>query len=164
VKQTETFADAISTEERRKLTSKASPVVLRYKGRHGPATGIAIAGLVALLILSLWLHFILAQKIEFAGRESQVKTAELHRIERHNHELRHKISIVGSQERMAERSRALGYAAQQPIYLLADQPLPPATQSSRPTGGDLDGTAEDRAQAAVLQPASGPVTGSDNGE
>jgi hypothetical protein len=151
VKQTETFADAISTEERRKLTSKASPVVLRYKGRHGPATGIAIAGLVALLILSLWLHFILAQKIEFAGRESQVKTAELHRIERHNHELRHKISIVGSQERMAERSRA-------------DQPLPPATQSSRPTGGDLDGTAEDRAQAAVLQPASGPVTGSDNGE
>lgn len=146
------------------MTGQASPVVLRYKGRHGPAAGIAIAGLVALLILFLWLHFILAQKIEFAGRESQMRTAELHRIERRNHELRRQISIVGSQEQMAERSRALGYAAQQPIYLLVDQPLPPATQSSRPTGGDLDGAVEDRAQAAILHPASGPVTGSDNGE
>lgn len=139
-------------------------MVFRYRGRHGPASGIVVAGLVALLILFLWLHFVLAQNIESAGREILVQTEELHRIERHNHELRRRISIAGSQERMAQRSREMGYAPQQPVYLLVEQPLPPTTQSSRPASRELVGTAEDSAQAAIRQLKTGPVAGRGSGD
>jgi cell division protein FtsB len=154
----------ISSEERRKLSSQASPIVFRNEGRRVPAAGTIVAVLVALLILFQWLHFILALKIESAGREIQAKTEELQRIERHNHELRRQISIAGSQEQMSERSRDMGYAAQRPVYLLVDQPLPPTTQSSWPTGWELAGTVEDGARAALRWPASDPAAESDSGE
>jgi hypothetical protein len=120
--------------------------------------------LVTLLILFLWLHFVLAQKVEIAGREIQVKSEELQKIERHNHELRRQISIAGSQERMSDRSRMMGYAAQRPVYLLVDQPLPPTTQSSRPTSMELAQTVENNRQTDARSPESGPIAGSSDGE
>lgn len=146
------------------MSSQASPVVFRHRGRHGPATGIVVAGLVALLILFLWLHFVLAQEIESAGREILLQAEELHRVERHNHELRHRIAIAGSQERMAQRSREMGYAAQQPVYLLVEQPLPPTTQSSRLVRRELAGTVDTSAQAPIRQLRTDPVTGRGGGD
>lgn len=146
------------------MSSQASPAVFRHRGRHGPATGVVVAGLVALLILFLWLHFVLAQEIESAGREILAQTEQLHRIERHNHELRRKISIAGSQERMAERSRELGYAVQQPVYLVVEQPLPPTTQSSRPTSRELARTVDNSAQAVPRQFKTDPAAGRGGGD
>lgn len=145
------------------MSSQASPVILRHRKKRAPAAGIVLAVLVAFLILFQWLHFILAQRIESAGREIQVKTAELQRIERHNHELRRQISIAGSQERMARRSSNMGYAAQRPVYLLVDEPLPPASRSSQLLDRELAGTAEDIAEATGW-PASAPVAESRSGE
>lgn len=146
------------------MSSEPSPVLLKYKRQTIPSAGFVVVVLVALLILFLWLHFILAQKIESAGREIQLKTEELHRIERHNHELRRKISIAGSQERLAERSEELGYDPQRPVYLLVDQPLPPTSQTSRPWGLDLAGIVEGEAQGAPGFAGAGPVAESGHGE
>ncbi len=140
------------------MSSQLSPVLLRYKRNRASAAGIALAVLVALLILFWWLHFIIAQKIESAGREVEVRTEELHRIERHNQELRRKISIAGSQERMAERSESMGYTPQRPIYLLVDQALPPSTQGARPAGQVLAGI-EGSEQPAQSPLGSRPVAG-----
>lgn len=147
-----------------KLSSQSSPVLLKYKKKTTPSAGVVIAVLVTLLILFLWLHFILAQKIELAGREIQVKTEQLHEIERHNHELRRKISIADSQELMAERSEALDYHPQRPLYLLVDQPLPPTTQTSRPSSLDLAGIFPGDTQTASGLAGAGLATESDNGE
>lgn len=146
------------------LNSQSSPVLLRYKRKQIPSAGIIVAVLVALLILFLWLHFILAQRIELAGREIQLKTEELHRIERHNHELRRKISIAGSQERLAERGEDLGYSPQQPVYLLVDRPLPPTTQMPWSSNLGLVGIDTGNVQALSNGGGSGPpgVSGGGN--
>ncbi|MEJ2208318.1 MAG: hypothetical protein P8129_04690 [Anaerolineae bacterium] len=146
------------------MSSQPTPVLLKYKEKTTPSAGIVVAVLVTLLILFLWLHFILAQKIESAGREIQFKTEQLHEIERHNHELRRKIAISSSQERLAERSRALGYGPQRPLYLLVDQPLPPTTQTSRPSGLDLAGIGPADAGTAPSLAGAGVMAESGQGE
>lgn len=146
------------------MSSQSSPVVLRYKRKQSPSAGIVVAVLVAFLILFWWLHLILAQKIESAGREIQVRTEELHRIERHNHELRRQISIAGSQERMAERSERMGYTSKRPIYLLVDQALPPSTQTSPPGGQNLAGILGDSVEPAYGHVTGSPLAGSSGGE
>jgi biopolymer transport protein ExbB/TolQ len=146
------------------LSNQASPIVLRYRERHGPTAAIVVAVLVALLILFLWLHFILALKIESAGREIQLRTEELRRLERHNQELRRQISISGSQERMFELSKEMGYVLQQPVYVLVDKPLPPIDQSLQPTGQELATALEGSMQASVRRPQGGPVADRPSGE
>ena len=146
------------------MSSQSSPVLLKYKKRTTPSAGIVVAVLVTLLILFLWLHFILAQKIESAGREIQLKTEQLHEIERHNHELRRQISIAGSQELMAQRGEDLDYHPQRPVYLLVEQPLPPTAQTSRPSGLDLAGIVPGDTRAASGLAGGGPVAESEQGE
>lgn len=146
------------------MSSQASPVVPRHKRRSAPTAGAVLAAMVALLILFQWMHFILAQGIESTGREIQVKTAELDKIERQNNELRRQISIAGSQERMAGRSSNLGYDVQRPVYLMVDEPLPPASESSRLTDPGVAMTGEDGTQAAFGSSADGPIAGGHGGD
>jgi hypothetical protein len=154
----------ILREEKRELSSQASPVVLRDKGKHAPSAGTVLAVLVTLLILFHWMHFILAQRIESAGREIQVKTGELRRLERQNGELRRQISIAASQDRMARRSSNMGYTVQRPVYLLVDQPLPPTSKGSQLTGQELARTIEDGTLAAFGWPVIGPGLEGHGGE
>lgn len=151
-------------EEKNKLSSQPSPVLLKYKKKTTPSMGVGIAVLIALLILFLWLHFILAQKIEAAGREIQLKTEQLHEIERHNHELRRQIAISSSQEQMSQRSEALDYHPQRPVYLLVDQPLPATTHTSRPSGLDLAGFVPGDAGAAPGLAGAASMAESEHGE
>jgi hypothetical protein len=146
------------------VSGQASPVVLRHREKSAPAAGAVLGALIALLILFQWMHFILAQGIESTGREIQVKTEELQRIERLNNELRRQISVAGSQEEMAGRSSNLGYDAQRPVYLLVDQPLPPASDSSRLTDPELAQTGNDGAQAAFGSSVDGPIAGGHGGD
>ena len=144
------------------MNGPSTPVLLRYRRKHVPSASIAVAVLVALLILFLWMHLILAQEIGAAGREIQVKTEELKKVERHSHEIRRQISIAGSQQRMAERSEALGYEAQPPVYLLVDHPLPPSSKPSPLSGLGLAGAGS--AEAAPGDPPGSLAAGSRNGE
>jgi hypothetical protein len=137
---------------------------MKYKRDSIPSAGVVMAVLVTLLILFLWLHFILAQKIESAGREIQLKTEQLHEVERHNHELRRQIAINSSEERLAERSEALGYEPQRPLYLLVDRPLPPTNQTSGHSGLDLAGIVPAQAPAASGLAGAGAMAENDSGE
>jgi hypothetical protein len=78
---------------------------------------------VALFVLFLWLNFVMAEQIESRGRAIQVKTEELRTIERQQKALLKEISVAGSEQRMAEEAKALGYRPQTPIYLAVAQPL-----------------------------------------
>jgi hypothetical protein len=87
---------------------------------------------VALLILFLWLHLILAQQIESVGREIQVAQEELDKIKRQNYTIQGEIANTYTQENMATRALDLNYRPQQPLYLSIDQPLPPSTHDLDP--------------------------------
>jgi hypothetical protein len=119
---------------------------------------VVLAVLIILLMLFLWLHFIIAQDIEATGREIQVKTAELERVERAQLALRQKIAISSTQARMAERAERLGYHAQNPVYILVNRPLPPASRRA-PAGGLLidPGIRGELPADQDSGPVSGPV-------
>jgi hypothetical protein len=117
-----------------------------------------LAILVVLFILFLWLHFIIAQDIEMIGRELQVKTEELQRVEREQQSLRKKIATLSTQQRMAERAEQLDYRTQDPVYILVDRPLPPASLQFPPGGLLVDPGIEGELPAHTDSgPASGPV-------
>jgi hypothetical protein len=92
---------------------------------------IAVGVFLALLILFLWLHFIVAQENEMIGREIQARTEDLARIERENMALRRQVAAAWAEPEMARRARSLGYQPQQPLYILLSQPLVPAAGGSR---------------------------------
>lgn len=92
--------------------------------------GVVLGVLVALLILFYWLHFLVAHENESIGRKIQAQTEELARIERVNMALRQQVATTYAEAVMAERARALGYRPQQPLYLLVDRPLAPASAGS----------------------------------
>lgn len=117
--------------------SRQPPVLFRYRPAAGPSLTVILAVFVALFVLFLWLHFIVAQQIESIGRDIQVGTQELQRIERHNQELQRQIAVAGSQKRLAIQAQNLGYQPQVPVYLRVDEPLPPNTTSSRGVGSHM---------------------------
>jgi len=80
---------------------------------------MAIAAVVALLILTQWLHFLLSLEIESMGREIDVKTAELQRLQRENLATMRQITLL----------KAMGFRPQQPLYLAVERPIAP--RSSR---------------------------------
>lgn len=94
-----------------------------------PPIGMAIAAVVALLILTQWLHFLLSLEIESMGREIDVKTAELQRLQRENLATMRQITLLESQRRMADEAKAMGFRPQQPLYLTVERPIAP--RSSR---------------------------------
>jgi hypothetical protein len=119
------------------LSRQAPPVLFRYRSDTGPSLTVILAVFVALFVLFLWLHFIVAQQIESVGRDTQVKTEELHRIERHIQDLQRQIAIAGSQKRLALQAQSLGYQPQKPIYLRVQEPLPPDKTSIEGPGGQM---------------------------
>ncbi|MBN1656747.1 MAG: hypothetical protein JXA93_00020 [Anaerolineae bacterium] len=98
---------------------------------HTPGPTVIAGVFVALLILFLWLHFIVAQENEMIGREIQARTEELARIERENLALRQQLAAVFAEQEMAGRAYTLGFRAQPPLYLLLSHPLVPAAGGSR---------------------------------
>lgn len=102
------------------------PPALFDKHKKSPGIQFAAAAVVALLILSLWLHLLLALEIESIGREIDVKTAELERLQRRNLATMDQITRLESQRRMAEEAVAMGFRAQQPLYLTVNEPLVPS--------------------------------------
>jgi hypothetical protein len=90
---------------------------------HSTSLQFALAAVVALLILSLWLHFFLALEIEGIGREIDAKTEELERLQRANLATMGQITQLESQRRMAGEATTLGFRPQQPLYLAVSRPL-----------------------------------------
>lgn len=104
------------------MTEKRSTIRSMAKVSSPPIQVILVV-FVALFILFLWLNFVLTQEIESIGREIQAKTEELRAIERRQSVLLKEISVLGSEERMAEQAWILGYRPQQPVYLSVAEPL-----------------------------------------
>ena len=91
--------------------------------RRIPALHIIIAVVIALVLLFLWMHFILAMQIEATGREIQEERVRLGRIERQNAALGRQIAETNSQEVLTRRSKELGYELRVPHYLSLARPL-----------------------------------------
>jgi hypothetical protein len=77
---------------------------------------------IALLILFGWLYLILALEIAATGRQIQVMTAELERLEREKDLKQFEISTVMSSRNMEQRALDAGYAPQEPVYLPVRSP------------------------------------------
>lgn len=88
-----------------------------------PPIQVILVVFAALFILFLWLNFVLTQEIESIGREIQAETAELQAVERQQRVLLKEISVLGSQSRMADQARMIGYQPQTPVYLSVAEPL-----------------------------------------
>ena len=119
------------------MSRQVPPVLFRYRSDTGPSLTVVLAVFVALFVLFLWLHFIVAQQIESVGRDIQTQTQELHRIERHIQDLQRQIAIAGSQKRLALRAQSLDYKPQKPVYLRVQEPLPPDKTSMEGPGGRM---------------------------
>ena len=91
--------------------------------RRIPALHIIIAVLIALLLLFLWMHFLLAMQIEATGREIQEEMVVLDRLERQNAALGRKIAESSSQEVLTRRAQEIGYELKTPHYLSLARPL-----------------------------------------
>jgi predicted PurR-regulated permease PerM len=107
---------------RKILSSQGTPGLFRYRRHRNPPAVIILIVFVALLILFLWLHFIMAQQIESVGREIQAGQEKLDKIRRENAALQGEIATMDTQKKMAERAEDMNYEPQQPLYLLIDQP------------------------------------------
>jgi hypothetical protein len=101
-----------------------------------PSLRMAIIIFVGLLILFRWLHLILALQLASTGRQIQIKTEDLQRIERQNTSLVQQISEAESPSVLADRATQEGYKPDSPVYLQTNQPLaPPAASIESPWAG-----------------------------
>lgn len=101
---------------------------------RAPSAQAVIITSVALLILFLWMHFILAMEIETTGRQIQEGTEELRRISRENDALRREVAKAGSYRSLAERAEASGFERQPPTYLMLQEPLARPTVATTSEG------------------------------
>ena len=90
--------------------------------RHAPTVRTVIIVCVALLILFGWLYLILALEIAATGRQIQVMTAELEKLERAQELKQFQISNLMSSKKMEQRALDQGYVPQEPIYLPVRSP------------------------------------------
>jgi cell division protein FtsL len=115
-----------------------------------PSVRVIITAFIALLILFSWLRFILALEIALTGRQIQIKTEELERIERINNDLRRKIAEAMSPERLATMAEEQGFMPHEPIYV----PLPRLLVE--PTShGPAVGTSQLVTTDEIVSPAEG---------
>lgn len=113
------------------MSASASAPLERHRPTS-PAFQFALAAVVALLILSLWLHFFLALEIEGMGRDIDAQTEELERLQRANLAVMNQIALLDAQRRMASEATAMGYQLQSPLYLVVNRPLTgPASQAPK---------------------------------
>ncbi len=117
-----------------------------------PSLRTAIIIFVGLLILFRWLHLILALQIASTGRQIDITTDELHRIERHNMALMHEIAEAEAPANLSRRAYEAGYRPRQPVYLRSDLPL------ARPVTGlqQLEPGSADSPELASGATAFGP--------
>jgi hypothetical protein len=98
-------------------------------------------------------------QIEERGRQIQVKTEELQKLERRNRMLSFWIAEAESQRIMAEKAADLEYAPQKPMYLVRDQPLSPPTGMSGEGQVTAAGISEGSEPTGRRQPVRDAVAG-----
>jgi cell division protein FtsB len=105
------------------VKGKLPRVSFKSKRSRTPSIQALIVIFISLFILFLWLNFVLTQQIEALGRDIQVKTEQLQSLERRGDAYRQEISEKGSQRKLSERARLLGYQPQAPFFLPMSEPL-----------------------------------------
>ena len=105
------------------MKGKLPRVSFKSKRSRTPSIQALIVIFISLFILFLWLNFVLTQQIEALGRDIQVKTEQLQSLERRGDAYRQEISEKGSQRKLSERARLLGYQPQAPFFLPMSEPL-----------------------------------------
>jgi hypothetical protein len=98
---------------------------------------VILIAFTALFILFLWLNFVLTQEIESIGREIQVKTKELNRVERRHEALLKEICEVASEQEMANMATVLGYQPQTPVYVTVGRPIVQASSETAASDGQF---------------------------
>lgn len=91
--------------------------------RRVPVLHIVVAVVIAVLLLFLWMHFILAMQIEATGRQIQEERVVLERLERQNAALGRRIAEGSSQNLLTRRAQDMDYELRTPHYLLLARPL-----------------------------------------
>ena len=104
-------------------TSGTSQQARARSNRRIPVLHIVVAVVIAVLILFLWMHFILAMQIEATGRRIQEEMVELDRLERQNAALGRRIAESSSQDLLTRRAEEMGYELVAPHYLRLARPL-----------------------------------------
>jgi hypothetical protein len=97
-----------------------------------PALHIVVAVVIAVLLLFLWMHFLLAMQIEATGRQIQEERVTLERLERQNAALARRIAESSSQDFLKRRAEDMGYELRAPHYLPLARPL------LQPANGNLE--------------------------
>jgi cell division protein FtsB len=123
----------------------------RISGR-APSLRTAVIVFLGLLILFRWLHLILALQLASTGRQIQIATEELQKIERHNTTLVQEISEAESPTDLAQRAIQEGYKPGQPIYVRTSQPLAQPPTVAENLWGTDQGDAGLRSTATSLAP------------
>jgi cell division protein FtsB len=137
-------------EEGEKPVTENTSTIQYTNRRSGPAIQVMLVVFIVLFILFLWLNFVLTQKIESIGRDIQAKTEELQAIERQQAVLLKEISVIGSQERMADQAWMMGYQPQTPVYLSVAEPLGQAASEVTEYGGQLSASTESAGRTRSL--------------
>ena len=106
------------------MSNLGTPQQARVRSsRRIPVLHIIIAVVIALILLFLWMHFILAMQIEATGRQIQEEVVVLDRLERQNAALGRKIAESTSQGLLTRRAEEMGYELRTPHYLPLARPL-----------------------------------------
>lgn len=135
------------------MKGKLPRISFRSRRSRTPSTQALIVIFVTLFILFLWFNFGLANQIESIGRDIQTRTEELESLERQIDARRQEIAVNGSQVKMSERARLLGYQPQAPFFLQVAEPFaepvsevtPPTAQSATAAIGEgVQGRAANR--------------------
>jgi hypothetical protein len=113
-------------------TSGTSQQARARSNRRVPVLHIVVAVVIAVLLLFLWMHFLLAMQIEATGRQIQEEMVVLDRLERQNAALGRRIAENSSQELLTRRAEAMGYELVTPHYLQLARPL------LEPANGNLE--------------------------
>jgi cell division protein FtsB len=120
--------------------------------RRAASSWTVLAVFVVVVILSLWLHFVLALQIASTGRQIQIKTEELHKLDRTNAALMREVARAESPRALAARAHDLGYQPQAPIYLPLSRPV---SQPGAETGETGAGSAAQASSPSVWDALAG---------
>lgn len=118
----------------KRSTEQAPNRTLPGLARRTPSSWTVLAIFVIVIILFLWLHFVLALQIASTGRQIQIATEDLHKLERANAAIQRQVAEAESPRELAERAHDLGYQPQVPVYLPLSRPISQAGDDTGDTG------------------------------
>jgi hypothetical protein len=84
---------------------------------RAPSMRLVLTVSIALLILFSWLRLILALQIASTGREIQLRSRELEKMERDSQAIQLKIAEAMSPPNLAKFSEEQGFTAHAPVYV-----------------------------------------------